>query len=134
MAAYLPVVRACTTQSRKALCVYCTVQRGTVCVLHSLERHCVCTAQSREVLCVYCTVQRGTVCVLHSLERHCVCTSQSREVLCVYCTVQRGTLILIVSTNYIFVHMLDNNVFYNRFVTVLCTTSHIQQITRRFGK
>ena len=37
MAAYLPVVRACTAQCREALCV-----------LHSLERHCVCTAQSRE--------------------------------------------------------------------------------------
>ena len=34
MAAYLPVVH-----------VYCTVQRGTVCVLHSIERHYV-----------YCTV------------------------------------------------------------------------------
>ena len=54
-----------------------------VCVLHSLERHCVC---------VYCTVQRGTVCVLHSLERHCVCTAQSREVLCVYCTFYRAYL------------------------------------------
>jgi len=49
-----------------------------VCVLHSVERHCVCTAQCREALCVYCTVYRGTVCVLHSVERHCVC---------VYCTV-----------------------------------------------
>ena len=39
MAAYLPVVRVCTAQSREALCV-----------LHSLERHCVCTAQSREVI------------------------------------------------------------------------------------
>jgi len=52
-----------------------------VCVLYSLERHCVYTAQSREALCVYCTVYRGTVCVLHSLERHCVCTAQSREAL-----------------------------------------------------
>ena len=25
MAAYLPVVRVCTAQSREALCVYCTV-------------------------------------------------------------------------------------------------------------
>jgi len=32
------------------ICPWC------VCVLHSLERHCVCTAQSREALCVYCTV------------------------------------------------------------------------------
>jgi len=46
----------------------CTAQSrwGTLCVLHSLERHCVCTAQSRW----------GTLCVLHSLERHCVCTAQ----------------------------------------------------------
>jgi len=58
-------------QSREALCVYCTVYRGTVCVLRSLERHCVC----------------GIVCVLHSLERYCVCTAQSREALCVYCTI-----------------------------------------------
>ena len=65
MAAYLPVVRVCTAQSREAPCV-----------LHSLERHCVCTAQCREALCV-----------LHSVERHCVCTAQSREALCVYCTV-----------------------------------------------
>ena len=77
MAAYLSVVSVCTAQSIEALCVYCTVYRGTMCVLHSLERHFVCTAQSREALCVYCkciealcvycTVYRGTVCVLHSL-------------------------------------------------------------------
>jgi len=36
MAEYLPVLR--------------------VCVLHSVERHCVNTAQCREALCVYCTV------------------------------------------------------------------------------
>ena len=58
-----------------------------MCVLHSLEGHCVCTAQSREVIGLYCTVKRGTVCVLHSVERHCVCTAQCRVVLCVYCTV-----------------------------------------------
>ena len=41
-----------------------------MCVVHSVERHCVCSAQSREALCV-CTAQcRGTVCVVHSLERH----------------------------------------------------------------
>ena len=56
MAAYLPVVRVCSAQCREALCVYCTVYRGTVCVLHSVERHCVCTAQCREALSVYCTV------------------------------------------------------------------------------
>jgi len=50
-----------------------------VCVLYSLEGHCVCTVQSRGTLCVYCTVYRGTVCVLHSVEGHCVCTVQSRE-------------------------------------------------------
>ena len=27
-----------------------------VCVLHSVERHCVCTAQCREAMCMYCTV------------------------------------------------------------------------------
>ena len=45
----------CTAQSRKALCVYCTVETGTVYVLHSVERHCVWTAQRIEALCVYCT-------------------------------------------------------------------------------
>ena len=68
MRAYLPVVLVCIAQFIEALCVYCTVYRGTVCVLHSVERHCVCTAQSTEALCVYCTVYRGTVCVLHSQE------------------------------------------------------------------
>ena len=43
MAAYLPVVRVCTAQCREALCVYCTVLRGTVCVMHIVERNCVCT-------------------------------------------------------------------------------------------
>ena len=60
MAAYLPVVLVCTALSREGLCVcvctalsrdapcvYCTVSRGTVCVLHCLERDCVCTALSR---------------------------------------------------------------------------------------
>jgi len=55
----------CTAQSRDALCVYCNsrealfvycpVQIGTLCVLLSLERHCVCSAQCREALFVYCT-------------------------------------------------------------------------------
>jgi len=51
----------CTAQSRVALCVYCTVYRGTVCVfvLHSLERHCVCTAQSREVR--VCSIESATL-------------------------------------------------------------------------
>ena len=73
----------------------------------------MCTAQSREAVCVcvYCTVSSGAVCVLHSLERHCVCTAQSRETLCVYCAEQRDTSILIVSTNYIFLHLLDDKVF-----------------------
>ena len=65
----------------------------------------MCTAQSTEALCVYCTVYRGTVCVLHSVERHCVCTAQCREALKYF------IIILIVSTNYIFVHLLDNKVF-----------------------
>jgi len=47
-----------------------------VCVLHSIDGHCVCIAQSRELLCVYCTVQSVTVCVSQRLERHCVCTAQ----------------------------------------------------------
>ena len=55
MAGYLPVVRVCTAQCTEALCVYCTVYRGSVCVLHS-ALVCVCTAQSTEALCVYCTV------------------------------------------------------------------------------
>jgi len=46
----------CTSQSREALYVYCTFYRVTVCVLHSLEGHCVYAAQSRDALCVYCTV------------------------------------------------------------------------------
>ena len=71
----------------------------------------VCTAQSREALCV-----------LHSLERHCVCTAQSREALSETCWgnfkyFKYFVLILIVSTNYIFVHLLDNILFqlYFRF-------------------
>ena len=56
MAAYLLVVRVCTAQCREALCVYCTVLRGTVCALQCVERQCVCTAKCREALCVYCTV------------------------------------------------------------------------------
>ena len=50
MAAYLPVV--------------------CVCVLHSLERHCVCTAQSREALCVYCTVQTVQYTHTHTHTHH----------------------------------------------------------------
>ena len=40
MAAYLPVMRVCTAQSREALCVLHSLERHCVCVLHSLERHC----------------------------------------------------------------------------------------------
>ena len=50
----------CTSQCSEALFVYLTVSRDTLCVLHSVERHCACTAQSREV-------------------RVCVCTAQCRE-------------------------------------------------------
>jgi len=35
--------------------VVCVMAANVLCVLHSLERHCVCTAQSREAVCVYCT-------------------------------------------------------------------------------
>jgi len=60
----------CTAQYGEEMCVYCTVKRGNVCVLHGIERHSVRTAQYREALCVYC-----------------MCTAQSRGALCVYCTV-----------------------------------------------
>ena len=64
MAAYLPMVRVCTAQSRDSrdygvvgvMAAYLPVVCVCVCVLHSLERHCVYTAQCREALCVYCTV------------------------------------------------------------------------------
>ena len=59
--------------------------------------YCVCTALSREALSVLC-----------------VCTALSREALSVLrvCTALfREALILIVSTNYIFVNLLDNKVF-----------------------
>jgi len=46
----------CDAQCREALCGYCTVWRGIVCVLHSVGRYCVCTAQSIKALCVYCAV------------------------------------------------------------------------------
>ena len=49
-----------------------------MCVLHSVERHCVCTAQCREALCVLHSLERHCVCVLHSIERHCVyCTNDA---------------------------------------------------------
>jgi len=57
----------CIAHSREALCVYGRVYRGTVFVLHSVERYCVRTALSRDALCV--------------------CTVQNREALYVYCTV-----------------------------------------------
>ena len=43
-----------------------------MCVLHSVETHCVCTAQCGDVLCVYYTVKVGAVCVLQIVERQCV--------------------------------------------------------------
>jgi len=43
-----------------------------VCVLHSVEGHCVCTVQCREELYAQ-----------HSVEMHCLCTAQSRDSLCV---------------------------------------------------
>ena len=117
----------CTAQSRKTLCVYCTVQSGTVWVLHILERHCECTAQYRGALCVcvlhsverhcvcVCTAQCREalfVCVLHGLEwhffywtvqirtaslleiieRHSQCTALSRAALYLNYTVQKGTI------------------------------------------
>ena len=42
----------------------------------------------------------------------CVCTAQSREALCSILSILKYFLIIImVSTNYIFVHLLDNKVF-----------------------
>ena len=70
--------RVYTAQCREALCVYCTVWRGTVYVLYSLE-WCVCVLHSEE----------RCMCVLHSVEGHCVCTAQSGEALSVYSTVYR---------------------------------------------
>ena len=79
----------------------------------------MCTAQSREALCVYCTVYRGTVCVLHSLQRHCLCKDQSG--VCIVCDPKHVGVVLnifkyfiiipTVSTNYIFLLLLDNKVF-----------------------
>jgi len=54
-----------------------------VCVLHSVELHCVCIAQSRGALCVFtaqfrearfvfCTVYSVIVCELHIVERYCL--------------------------------------------------------------
>ena len=40
----------CTAQSRRALCLYCTVYIGILCVLHSVESYCVFTSQCRDVL------------------------------------------------------------------------------------
>jgi len=69
--------------------VYYTVERGTVCVLQSVEGHCVGSAQCRELLCVYCTVLGNILCVPHSVdmylcllqsvEGHCVCTAQFKR-------------------------------------------------------
>jgi len=54
---YLIVYKStvCAEPCREALFVILSVER-TVCVLHSVERHCVCTAHSKVLLCVYCTL------------------------------------------------------------------------------
>jgi len=45
-----------------------------MCVLHSLERHCVCTAQSREALCVYCSLERHSrLCSTHTHHEKICC-------------------------------------------------------------
>ena len=44
------------------MCVLHSLERHCVCVLHSLERHCVLTAEPREAL---------PVCVLHSASLDC---------------------------------------------------------------
>jgi len=54
-----------------------------MCVLLSLERHCVCVCVC---VCVCCAVSRGTVNVLNSLEGHFVCSAQSIEAVFLYCT------------------------------------------------
>jgi len=46
----------CTVQCKGAMCVYCTVYSGTLCVLYSTERHCVFIVEYREAIYVYCTV------------------------------------------------------------------------------
>jgi len=56
----------------------------------------VCTARSREF-----------VCVLHSLESACVLHSLERQ----FKYFNYFLIFLIVSTNYIFVNLLDNKVF-----------------------
>ena len=38
-----------------------------MCVLHSVERHCVCTAQCRELLSVYCVFFYETVITVMKL-------------------------------------------------------------------
>ena len=57
MCVYLIVYKStvCAEPCREALFVILSVER-TVCVLHSVERHCVCTAHSKVLLCVYCTL------------------------------------------------------------------------------
>ena len=66
MAAYLPVLRVCTAQSRQA---------ESVCTAQSREAESVCTAQSREA---------EIVCTAQSREAESVCTAQSREIKCVF--------------------------------------------------
>jgi len=58
-----------------------------MCVLHSVDGHCVSILHCREALCGNCTMWRGIVCVLHCVVRYCVCTAQFRMALCAYCAV-----------------------------------------------
>jgi len=45
------------------MCVWFTVQRGTVFVLYYIKRHCVCIAQSRRALFVGTAQFREAMCV-----------------------------------------------------------------------
>jgi len=118
--------------------------------MHSLERHCVCTAQSRGTVCVLHSLERHSLgCAVHTQYLSRLCSTHTHhgqicchntdyvhinghdrtiiEILAKHCIkfpddgslVIRNILdqfkyfiiILIVSTNYIFVPLLDNEVF-----------------------
>ena len=70
-----------------------------MCVLHSVERHCVCTAQFREALCV-----------LHSVERHCVCTAQSHSASLHCSTHTHQGKIYCHNTNYVHINGQDRTI------------------------
>jgi len=68
----------------------------------------VCTAQSSEAPCVCTSQSRECVCVLHSLESHSLVIRKKLEQFNIF---KYFIIILIVSTNNIFVHLLDIKVF-----------------------